>query len=225
MTQRFFLASYPRSGNTLARLLLDHHFDVNARSSRQGALTAIGEPTKEIQRIMEVRSGAEMVCLKTHHVKVPERQRKALVLVRDGRDAMVSFTHYLQRFHANILPFEALLRRVVMERPSIKPQFPPWRDFYQYWLKEHPGEVVLVRFEDLVLNQFQVMRNALHVLYPDVEVVREEPIPTFDELHHAKPGFFRRGKVGSWRDEMPPDIEEMFWALNGEMMTGLAYKR
>ena len=35
----------------------------------------------------------------------------------------------------------------------------------------------------------------------------------------------RRGKAGSWQEEMPPEIEERFWSIHGEEMDALGYSR
>jgi len=48
-------------------------------------------------------------------------------------------------------------------------------------------------------------------------------VPTFDVLHARWPTFFRRGHVGSWRDEMPSDIHDSFWPANRDAMLLLGY--
>ena len=35
--------------------------------------------------------------------------------------------------------------------------------------------------------------------------------------------FFRRGKVGAWKDEMPEIMQQLFWDLHGETMEKLGY--
>ena len=35
--------------------------------------------------------------------------------------------------------------------------------------------------------------------------------------------FSRRGKSGSWKDEMPDDLHQLFWSLHGDVMRRLGY--
>jgi hypothetical protein len=39
------------------------------------------------------------------------------------------------------------------------------------------------------------------------------------------PWFFRRGVVGTWRDEMPTSIQKLFLQKNGDAMERLGYLR
>jgi hypothetical protein len=48
--------------------------------------------------------------------------------------------------------------------------------------------------------------------------------PSFDELHAAFPWFFRKGRVRTWREEMPPDLHILFWRRHGEAMHRLGYR-
>ena len=45
-----------------------------------------------------------------------------------------------------------------------------------------------------------------------------EAMPSFESLQTRWPGFFRRGHTGSWRDEVPEDIQGLFWARHGSAM-------
>jgi hypothetical protein len=49
--------------------------------------------------------------------------------------------------------------------------------------------------------------------------------PSFAELNSVHDRFFRRGTVGSYRDEMPQDVEQLFWAQphHAEAMALLGY--
>ena len=89
MTHEFYLASYPRSGNTMTRLLLEHHFDIDTREDH---MRMLDEHREDLQRLQLKHDDCQGIAYKTHtndHKDMP-----ALVLVRDGRDAIVSFAHY-----------------------------------------------------------------------------------------------------------------------------------
>ena len=55
----------------------------------------------------------------------------------------------------------------------------------------------------------------------------EVTLPAFDELHQLDRGFFRRGVVGSHRDEMTAEFEELFWSYadNRDAIDRLGYGR
>lgn len=41
--------------------------------------------------------------------------------------------------------------------------------------------------------------------------VEHNRVPDFEDLHSKWPSFFRKGKRGSWVDEMPDDLHWLFW--------------
>lgn len=52
------------------------------------------------------------------------------------------------------------------------------------------------------------MAVVVPALRPDQAVA----IPGFDELRKVDAGFFRRGAVGSHRDELPAGLHDLFWS-------------
>ena len=83
----------------------------------------------------------------------------------------------------------------------------------------------MVRFEDLIARPVEVFRNALAETDTGLEILEAGTVPTFDELHRRWPDFFRTGQAGTWRTEMSEEIQDQFWATNGDAMTYLGYSR
>jgi hypothetical protein len=50
------------------------------------------------------------------------------------------------------------------------------------------------------------------VVTPQLRPLPEAQIPSFHELRHVDDRFFRRGRTGSHRDEMPADLHTLFWS-------------
>jgi hypothetical protein len=50
-------------------------------------------------------------------------------------------------------------------------------------------------------------------------------LPDFPALQARWPEFFRKGRVGSWREEMSPALHELFWARHAEAMLRFGYRR
>jgi hypothetical protein len=83
------------------------------------------------------------------------------------------------------------------------------------WVKPPAPQRVLLRYEDLVHEP----RGSGH------EAVADAVIPSFADLHGVDPRFFRRGRTGTYRDELPPDLHRLFWSRpeNVEAMAILGY--
>ena len=94
-----WLASYPRSGTTFARIALHYLFGVSSRTVYPFAddagtfQTVIGQLPSEIG-LPEMAAAPEQFFVKTHELP-GEDSWPAIYLVRDGRDALVSYAHYV----------------------------------------------------------------------------------------------------------------------------------
>jgi hypothetical protein len=49
--------------------------------------------------------------------------------------------------------------------------------------------------------------------------------PSFEELKARDPRSFPKGKAGGWKEEMPGELEKLFWNLHGATMARLGYPR
>jgi hypothetical protein len=114
-----WLASYPRSGNTFLRLVLNRMY--GARSSViydfDGVADRLGSDFVGFERrrnaIADLRAAATVHFVKTHRRRdadVDDRDR-AICLVRDGRDALVSWARQAAETAGRDYPTE--LRRMI----------------------------------------------------------------------------------------------------------------
>ena len=78
-----------------------------------------------------------------------------------------------------------------------------------YWLNRS-SPTALIRFEQLIYEPELEVARALAELNLKPQKLNGSP-PTFSELNKMKSEFFRRGAVGSYRDEMPQEIQASFW--------------
>jgi hypothetical protein len=218
MTETFWIASYPRSGSTLVRLVLQRNLGVDT-----GAL--VREPdfnTPGTRALSRTMNGPTISGTKMHRMESREWGRPALVLVRDGRDAMVSFAHYMRTLYGTKAPFEELVHHTIVGGFAAAR---PWSDFYRYWnTPVGYGPRVMIRFEDVLEDPIGVVAAAVVGLLGE-ELQPRGKFPPFEHWHKDHPKFFRRGKVGAWRDEMPKTLADLFWEHHGEVMTALGYER
>ncbi len=215
-----WLASYPRSGNTFLRIVVHRLsgygsaavYPVDGVRERLGNALVADDPGP--RSLAEARDSPAVHFVKTHRRRsddVAETDR-ALYLVRDGRDALVSFAR--QRAEGDPRRYCAELEALILRRHG---GTAGWGGNVLSWLPppdaESTAPVVVIRFEDLVADPVGVVTGALRRVAPDLAVSDTPVVPTFDQLHQEDPGFFRRGVTGTHRDELPTDLEELFWSI------------
>jgi hypothetical protein len=228
-----WVASYPRSGNNLALLTLGRAFGFRRGLSAQPDQTLRKfDLPPDADLIPSLKGLEETVFVKTHALPGGRDETPAVYLVRDGRDAEVSYAHWVRdRAMAEFagLEFEAILERTIRHGPAmelLEGQVPPdvtWSDHVRAWTGRSAATAI-VRFESLIEDPASVVGDAVRSLGIDVPQPRRE-VPSFDELRRRNPLTYRRGEVGTWREEMPPGLEGLFWELHGAQMEALGYPR
>ncbi len=157
---------------------------------------------------------------KSHYFPRQE-YRKVVYLVRDGRDAMVSYLHYLEGVSGRPLDFLKLVQ-------DEKPPFPGnWHEHVEQWLSNpYNARMIVVRYEDLQQDPVAQLRRIADLagFGHDEEMLekgaraatfeamkRREAIFPWEnpETPRDRP-FVRRGKVGSHEDEMPAEARDAF---------------
>ena len=218
-----WLASYPRSGNTFLRIVLHRLYgaptysiydDDDPVAQRVGP-SLVGYRPKPERKVMS--DGADIYFTKTHKRRKGDGYR-AIYLVRDGRDAVVSHAHLrLSQQQAvdsdSQATFETFLREEIT-RPYLEgqPSSGTWGGNVLSWLGAADTTVTLLRYEDLIVDPRGSIERAVSSLLPELVPSADAVIPKFSELHSVDPLFFRRGSARSHRDEMPDELHELFWA-------------
>jgi hypothetical protein len=222
-----FLASFPRSGNTLFRnVLLDVY----------GISSLAYHPNKK-----KFDFDACLV-VKTHVLPqvLPRdvRSRPAVYLVRDGRDAMVSMAHSRKDITAPGSNYYLNLAAAVLSLNDR--QVGGWSRNVKAWTDRVS---IVIRYEDLIedpIREVEKLRALIDLPEPD-----RAKLPTFESLregtHKYGSGhkrddteekkkiyankFFRRGVAGAYKDEMPRIFQWLFWLLNRKQMRAQNYYR
>jgi len=93
------------------------------------------------------------------------------------------------------------------------------------WLRDDAAPLVVLKYEDLIVNPRMAAERAISSRLPDLCPNTDACIPSFGELHDIDPWFFRRGVAGSHSDEMSDELHELFWAQpeNATAMRQLGY--
>lgn len=224
-----WVASFPRSGNTFTRIIMNRRYgvetsvvyDVDGVADRLGP-ELIGAVDR-FAPITEMRHSENTYFVKTHRQRDEnvDAHDGAICLVRDGRDALVSWA----RLSTEDDPgrFESELEGMILRTGSHGTG--SWGRNVLSWLEPIPANRVLVRYENLVAAPAQTIDRAMALVAPSLSPKKDAPIPTMAELRENDGKFFRRGRTGSYQDELPETLHRLFWsrADNAAAMDLLGY--
>lgn len=225
--KKAYIVSYPRSGNTWVRLLLEYAMgfpttsvypeEERARSKCSGSIPhTIRVVTRNDQHLVRPPS---IDLIKSHDLSLAGSDPVIYVL-RDGRDAIVSYWYYLRDFESQRPEeFSSFLR-------NLRKGSNWWGDHVYEWLvkdKRHPK--LVVRFEDLLADQKTELVRMLDFvgLAPIRRFDQFESEMKFDNLRREMPGFFRTGRVGIWQEVFSGDDQQFFLANDRGLLSKLGY--
>jgi hypothetical protein len=170
-------------------------------------------------------------------------------LVRDPRDVAVSLAHHdgitYERAVQRLADDDAVLSR---HRDGIGRQLPQligsWSRHVRSWLDDAPFRVHVVRYEDAIDDPIAAFGDAFRGVgfiradgsgATDDDIARAVESASFDRLREAerrsgfreRPSttatFFRSGRSGTWRSELPPDLVRRIMAAHATEMERLGY--
>jgi Sulfotransferase domain len=217
-----WLASYPRSGNTLLRTVLNSTFgltsyslydDLSDIAQDEELRDAVGHKSHGLtqQHFYEsARTSSETFFVKTHDA--PPDDSKAIYVIRDGRSAVVSYFHYFKNF----TQADVTLQDVIAGACN----YGSWSNHVDEWEPQTRANTLLLRFEDLVLQPSkEIDKIAQFIGIPPINY----NTPEFSSMNAVNPKFFRGGSDSKNIDELiSPDLE-LFWLLHNQTMKIMGY--
>jgi len=219
-----WLASYPRSGNTLLRILLSRHFglrswsvhgDGDGRDIGPELAAIVGfEPHGPLgeDALATMAASAETFLVKTHDLPPPGRDWPAIYVVRDGRSALASYWHYRNRLGDVGHTMPAVVAGAV--------QFGSWSAHVAAWLDAPLSRRLVLRYEDLAAPSAATLAaigdflGHTPIAAPPVE---------FAALNAMAPGHFRGGSDARNVAELQACCPALFDTLHGAMQARLGY--
>jgi hypothetical protein len=235
-----FIASYPRSGNTWLRFVL---FEILV--SGNGGFDEVNHiiPEVGLHKPAYFLLPGEGRLIKTHEPYQKE-YRKAIYLVRDGRDVVLSEFAYQKALGWIPDDFDLFLQRFL--RGEVNP-FTPWHEHVPGFL-DSPLAVspnfLLVKFEEMRRNTEQTVSQVLDFLgvMVDPQVVREaianNTVQKMQEKEHRDPQlastapkpnagvesrFIRSGSVGGWRNRLTAEQVRLFEQHGATVLARMGY--
>jgi hypothetical protein len=215
-----WLASYPRSGNTLLRTILKNCFGLSSQSvyadsefTNPELAGIVGhEEVGDDPRgfVANARAEGRRLYVKTHEMP-PRRPMPAIYVVRDGRSAVVSHYHYMREIQGQ----ELTLRDVISGRMG-----PLWSVHVRAWALEPRQNRLVVRYEKLAAGDPDTLKRiAVFIGRPAQRPLDIE----FARLNAMMPAFFRRGSDAANIAEMTRDDAALFERVQGDALHALGY--
>ncbi len=224
-----WLASFPRSGNTFLRIAPHRLYGVRSQvvydedgvAERLGP-ELVGFEDRSLTKEM-MRTSLTPHFIKTHRQRDEQIHEadQAICLVRDGRDALVSWARLLSENEP--YTFENRLRAMITRDDPRGTG--SWGANVLSWLRPAASQRIVVRFENLIAAPERTLADIMGQLSLDLRPINEAIIPTFADLKAMDGGFFRSGLTGAWRHEIPDQLHDLFWSKpdNREAMNLLGY--
>jgi hypothetical protein len=207
-----WLASFPRSGNTLLRTILWNCFALRSASvypNDLGQNHSLEETVGHIEHDAGKISFPpnQKTCLvKTHEHK--QDAQPAIYVVRDGRTAIVS----LWEFYDRRIPLKTLIEGTH--------QFGKWQDHLQAWDYSRRPKTLFLRYEDLLLNLEQTLKLLSDFLQHQI---LSHDLPARESIANQDGRWVRSG-VEQADTRLSGDLLELFNNLHAEGLKRAGYQ-
>jgi hypothetical protein len=218
-----WLASYPRSGSTYVRIVLNKAFalqtyslhgaaDERTFAARAGMLDLVGHRSGSAPGdalIEEARASDKIYFIKTH--EPPLTDDPAIYIVRDGRSAIVSYFHYYNEVEKVPITLENVIKGNLYAGS--------WSDHFHSWNPLERKATLFLRFEDITRNTkllVSLLSNFCNISS------NQEYDPSFSNFNKIFPEFFRSGRDKDNIAEISP-LLELFNERHGALMSRLHY--
>lgn len=223
-----WLASFPRSGNTYFRNILFEVYGISSSTYHHETDYPVDANYCDFPVVK--------THLLPHQLEPADPKIPAVYLVRDGRDATISLAHHRSDL---VAPGSDLMENVDLSiRAAGGSFFGGWSENVRQWITRAD---IVIRYEDLLIDPIGQVERLRSIM--DLPEPRRDRLPTFgqlksgeaeygakqkvtgatEEIEHYASKNFRKGRSGSWKEELPEEQQLMFWHHHGEMMELLGY--
>jgi len=209
--RQVWIASYPRSGNTLLRTILWHCFGCRSGSiyvNDLGGNRALEDYVGHIEYGADGRlrfPARSIPLIKTHEPAGDDSP--AIYVIRDGRAVCAS----MWRFYGDYFSLEEII-------DGKGHKFGTWADHVRSWDPWNRQNTLLLRYEDMTGDLSGVLECISGFLGRDV---LKDSIPDRGTIAAAAGKFVK--KKSDWRTVFSDTLMERFMAANGSMLKKAGY--
>lgn len=229
-----YIIGFPKSGHTWMQYILSSMvFGVSPEALRD---SIVQELVPDVHVRKYYRRYHQKAIFKSHDLPAPHH-KNVIYLVRDGRDAMVSyFEMYRKVINQNVS-----LEEMINDDKNVFPC--SWSKHINNWLVDNPFKInlLVVKYEDLLMEPVQQLERVASFLQLSsrTEFLTEIVKHTHIDILRAKAKehgmahkvlnspngfeFFRKGQVKSYLVEMNHDLASKFQQRSGRELSLLGY--
>lgn len=278
MKKIFWLASYPKSGNTWMRVFLTNYLrngdfpaDINqldtdpissARpifdkyvgvSASELSFEMVDRYRPELYRIYAQEQPQEQLFMKVHdayHLNednepvFPEDISKGVIyIIRNPLGVAVSFAHHnhsplsITIKNMNDSGFAFCPRNDRLQN-QLRQKMGSWSDHFRSWVSQEKIPVIVVKYEDMLLNPNKTFGKVVQfcdlpyeeerlnkaIRYSSFEELKKQEMQHgFNEKNPKAESFFRNGKIGSWREKITSEMEQELVLTHHDTMQKMGY--
>lgn len=215
-----FLVSYPRSGNTWMRTMLAYLINPAAENNPDLRKRII--PGISIRRFASINKQPSPRIIKSHTWYRKDIPR-AVYLVRDGRDVMVSLYHYHITRKGKTMSFPEFFDAYIAGRFGQR-----WHTNVESWLLEGQERLrenlLVLKFEDLKRDTLQgLAKTAQFLRIPTTDELLSRAIQVAElsnvrkvewqrkgSLQDNNESFYRGGRTGEWQEYLDSRMNEIY---------------
>ena len=159
------------------------------------------------------------------------------LIIRDPRDMLISHIYYatemykghgMHEYYQSISMDERLktaiqgIHKDGLDMPDVRTRYEHIWDFL------HQPEILVIRFENLILNREKTLNAMLeHLEAHDYQILVERSRAIQALMAAIDPGkssTFRKGKVGDWRDHFNNEHKRLFKEVTDDLLIRLGYE-
>jgi hypothetical protein len=227
-----FVIGYPKSGNTWFQNLIAG--TIYGLDTQYTPDTIIQDLIPDIHYKKYYKRIKTPMFFKSHALPKPEF-KNVIYLLRDGRDVMVSYLHHLTALNKGVaVDFLDMIKNGKGLYPC------KWHDHISSWISNpYASRMMTIRYEDLKTDpKYELKRicQFINIQRDDIFLKNVAENASFDKMKEREERFswdnkewprdkkfIRRGKIGSYQDEMPNHVLETFMDEASEMLNKCGY--
>ena len=192
-----------------------------------------------------VKTHNAMVTVGSYKFTTTRNTKGIIYIVRDPRDVLVSLSHHMGIDYEQT--FEHLSSSLNFEYPLSgdkrykKSLMGAWSDHYKSWKNFKSCKTLIVKYEDMVLDEFNTFKKIIKYLtevdgaeYKEEKLIKALKQTQFDELQKMEKNegfsekgkgelFFRKGKIGEWKKDLSVNLIKKIEKMFSKEMIELGY--
>jgi hypothetical protein len=223
-----FIISYPKSGNTWFRYMLANYLWMNVSNLDFKELASYIPHLTDYKELSDKNSDCNKLknrFIKAHfpyNSKAKKIVNNAIYIVRDGRDALLSYWYFCNQRDNTFIPLDEFIE---ISSKGNKYPYGSWGNHVDSWLNANISRKLIIKYEDMISDPHKELKKTLNFLGYDKDnnkinyAVESSSFGSLKKIQETKGlniknlknvNFFRKGKVNSYLDEFTEKELQLF---------------